>query len=127
MLLSAVYILVVAQSSSEVPEGLMNNPVLCGSGFRKLSNWQSKRRHGFTLLLVTVPVDLPRTIQTTRVQSGLKQEEIRDESYQSGHKLRVKYSTPVNLPLSRRNLKMFPRKSYFFFSTFEVGVKSLPI
>jgi len=27
MLLSAVYILVVAQSSSEVPEGLMNNPV----------------------------------------------------------------------------------------------------
>ena len=28
MLLSAVYVLVVAQSSSEVPEGLMNNPVL---------------------------------------------------------------------------------------------------
>jgi len=27
MLLSAVYVLVVAQSSSEVPEGLMNNPV----------------------------------------------------------------------------------------------------
>jgi len=27
MLLSAVSILVVAQSSSEVPEGLMNNPV----------------------------------------------------------------------------------------------------
>jgi len=27
MLLSAVYILVIAQSSSEVPEGLMNNPV----------------------------------------------------------------------------------------------------
>ena len=30
MLLSAVYVLVVAQSSSEVPEGLMNNPVLFG-------------------------------------------------------------------------------------------------
>jgi len=29
MLLSAVSVLVVAQSSSEVPEGLMNNPVLC--------------------------------------------------------------------------------------------------
>ena len=28
MLLSAVSFLVVAQSSSEVPEGLMNNPVL---------------------------------------------------------------------------------------------------
>jgi len=27
MLLSAVYVLVVAQSSSEVPEGLMNNSV----------------------------------------------------------------------------------------------------
>ena len=29
-LLSAVYVLVVAQSSSEVPEGLMNNPVYLG-------------------------------------------------------------------------------------------------
>ena len=28
MILSAVYVLVVAQSSSEVPEGLMNNTVL---------------------------------------------------------------------------------------------------
>jgi len=28
MLLSAMSVLVVAQSSSEVPEGLMNNPVL---------------------------------------------------------------------------------------------------
>ena len=28
MLLSAVYVLVLAQSSSEIPEGLMNNPVL---------------------------------------------------------------------------------------------------
>ena len=31
MLLSAVSVLVVAQSSSEIPEGLMNNPVLYGS------------------------------------------------------------------------------------------------
>jgi len=30
MLLSAVSVLVVAQSISEVPEGLMNNPVLLG-------------------------------------------------------------------------------------------------
>jgi hypothetical protein len=28
MLLSALSVLVVAQSSSEIPEGLMNNPVL---------------------------------------------------------------------------------------------------
>ena len=31
MLLSAVSVLVVAQSSSEIPEGLMNNPVFCAS------------------------------------------------------------------------------------------------
>ena len=30
MLLSAVSVLVVAQSSSEIPEGLMNNPVFIG-------------------------------------------------------------------------------------------------
>ena len=30
MLISAVSVLIVAQSSSEIPEGLMNNPVLCG-------------------------------------------------------------------------------------------------
>ena len=29
MLFSAVSVLVVAQSSSEIPEGLMNNPVHC--------------------------------------------------------------------------------------------------
>ena len=29
MLFSAVSVLVVAQSSSEIPEGLMNNPVQC--------------------------------------------------------------------------------------------------
>ena len=31
MLLSAVSVLVVAQSSSEIPEGLMNNPVVTES------------------------------------------------------------------------------------------------
>ena len=29
MLLSAVSVLVVGQSSSEIPEGLMNNPIYC--------------------------------------------------------------------------------------------------
>ena len=32
MLLSAVSVLVVAQSSSEIPEGIMNNPVLSPPG-----------------------------------------------------------------------------------------------
>ena len=32
MLLSAVSVLVVAQSSSEIPEGLMNNPVYINNG-----------------------------------------------------------------------------------------------
>ena len=35
MLLSAVSVLVVAQSSSEIPEGLMNNPILNGQIFMK--------------------------------------------------------------------------------------------
>jgi len=38
MLLSAVSVLVVAQSSSEIPEGLMNNPV-----YRVTWRWPSKR------------------------------------------------------------------------------------
>ena len=33
MLLSAVSVLVVAQSSSEIPEGLMNNPVCAVKGY----------------------------------------------------------------------------------------------
>ena len=36
MLLSAVSVLVVAQSSSEIPEGLMNNPVYIGQGIMGL-------------------------------------------------------------------------------------------
>ena len=38
MLLSAVSVLVVAQSSSEIPEGLMNNPVLFYPIFPDLRN-----------------------------------------------------------------------------------------
>ena len=37
MLLSAVSLLVVAQSSSEIPERLMNNPVYAHASFRSLS------------------------------------------------------------------------------------------
>jgi len=36
MLLSAVSVLVVAQSSSEIPEGLMNNPVYRVTEFKVL-------------------------------------------------------------------------------------------
>ena len=41
MLLSAVSVLVVAQSSSEIPEGLMNNPVFasCWSSFTILKQY----------------------------------------------------------------------------------------
>ena len=40
MLLSAVSVLVVAQSSSEIPEGLMNNPVFARFSDTKLfSRW----------------------------------------------------------------------------------------
>ena len=34
MLLSAVSVLVVAQSSSEIPEGIMNNPVIAAQGIK---------------------------------------------------------------------------------------------
>jgi len=37
MLLSAVSVLVVAQSSSEIPEGLMNNPLLLGAALDRFS------------------------------------------------------------------------------------------
>ena len=41
MLLSVLSFLVVAQSSSEYPEGLMNNPVFCYSRYidRQIFNW----------------------------------------------------------------------------------------
>ena len=45
MLLSAVSVLVVAQSSSEIPEGLMNNPVFksyFGSAFTNISEGTPK-------------------------------------------------------------------------------------
>ena len=42
MLLSAVYVLVVAQSSSEIPEGLMNNPV-----YKKLCLFNCVRLYDF--------------------------------------------------------------------------------
>jgi len=44
MLLSAGSVLVVAQSSSEIPEGLMNNPVYCAE--TKKNEWRcTSTRH----------------------------------------------------------------------------------
>ena len=60
MLLSAVSVLVVAQSSSEIPEGLMNNPVLCmhlPQQLYKFSNRNSrkiKKRPSVPLQLLSV-------------------------------------------------------------------------
>ena len=45
MLFSAVSVLVVAQSSSEIPEGLMNKPVLSG---------ESTNRHCYKLTLTQI-------------------------------------------------------------------------
>jgi len=45
MLLSAVSVLVVAQSSSEIPEGLMNNPVLLNLSARHVSRVWSPAYH----------------------------------------------------------------------------------
>ena len=42
MLLSAVPVLVVAQSSSEIPEGLMNNPVVVDEYGALLERWGQK-------------------------------------------------------------------------------------
>ena len=50
MLLSAVSVLVVAQSSSEIPESLMNNPVcigqITGCCNREERNLQRQRKRG---------------------------------------------------------------------------------
>ena len=43
MLLSVVSVLVVAQSRSEFPEGLMNNPVYIGRGLKKGSKGKNKK------------------------------------------------------------------------------------
>ena len=42
MLLSAVSVLVVAQSSSEIPEGLMNNPVLEQYMFPRIETFEQE-------------------------------------------------------------------------------------
>ena len=58
MLLSAVSVLVVAQSSSEIPEGLMNNPVfvvsLCAfmAGYRMIFTFTSHQVGLYCLNLI---------------------------------------------------------------------------
>ena len=53
MLLSAVSVLVVAQSSSEIPEGLMNNPVYCLSSLiHNLGVRRGSETYSFRSLLV---------------------------------------------------------------------------
>ena len=50
MLLSAVSVLVVAQLSSEIPEGLMNNPVFCAVLHCRM--WPARPLHIFTHNLI---------------------------------------------------------------------------
>jgi len=49
MLLSAVSVLVVAQPSSEVPEGLMNYPVYIYISVKKTAKFAEKAEVGFTV------------------------------------------------------------------------------
>ena len=51
MLLSAVSVLVVAQSSSEIPEGLMNNPVYTNADVRFLRMTQKWSKHAGVVVL----------------------------------------------------------------------------
>ena len=73
MHLSAVSVLVVAQSSSEIPEGLMNNPVYLKS-------------HSLLLLLITffrdypVPKNVINESLTPHSETHFRTEEVR-----SGH------------------------------------------
>ena len=62
MLLSAVSVLGVAQSSSEIPEGLMNNPVIMDQLsvlFSSNYEYRSVRICFFVILAVAMPVALP--------------------------------------------------------------------
>ena len=61
MLLSAVSVLVVAQSNSEVPEGLMNNPVYFYSS-------KFLERVWFKNVVVNVPSSAEEMLQNTTVQ-----------------------------------------------------------
>ena len=58
MLLSAVSVLVVAQSSSEIPEGLMNNPVetFVLSNYTTFSAYKFNPGYSFRRLAVVYPV-----------------------------------------------------------------------
>ena len=54
MLLSAVSVLVVAQSSSEIPEGLMNNPLL--QNFTNICNTHTHHEASSPLAPLSVPI-----------------------------------------------------------------------
>ena len=58
MLLSAVSVLVVAQSSSEIPEGLMNNPVFLDQRKQAKIQWLYDLNKGNVFNLNAVIVSL---------------------------------------------------------------------
>jgi len=67
MLLSAVSVLVAAQPSSEVPEGLMNYPVYVAQteysiyypGWARCNHWTRLRRFAFTMMLPASQLETP--------------------------------------------------------------------
>ena len=56
MLLSAVSVLVVAQSSSEVPEGLMSNPVFYGLNLTLFTGYTYKEATQTDYFVLTTPL-----------------------------------------------------------------------
>ena len=66
MLLSAVSVLVVAQSSSEIPEGLMNNPVCFEQTLARIQEVSCiNTASGIVTLLQTVTIPDAVLIQLT--------------------------------------------------------------
>ena len=65
MLVSAVSVLVVAQSSSEIPEGLMNNPVFTVATLVVLHSggFEFRSHTSFTIRVYLVRLNLCRRIQ----------------------------------------------------------------
>ena len=68
MLLSAMSVLVVAQSSSEIPEGLMNNPVFKRKRFQNMC----RLNYTFSLLLniFYLRCNFPRAKRSFRTDTG---------------------------------------------------------
>ena len=72
MLLSAVSVLVVAQSSSEIPEGLMNNPALSNEyNDWRVINWKGYGKRPSWSSLIYMVFILSFSVSTADVMGAL--------------------------------------------------------